>query len=758
MGPIKRHQKGSVKPSSMTDSEYQARVHGSGFDISRICKDDFKIEHPTLISSLHDTVTTSTEEPHIPSNIEKQAEITSVIKIVNVHLNKDENGVEHNTYCYECMKINKPNMYLVVRRGSLFSIFVEFSRGFDLQDDKLLLTFFIKGCAYPRTGNGTKVVVPVLPKTFFANNSYSWNAYCEPVSGNGKYVKVFIRPPANAIVHKWKMLVSAVISKTICNFQCPGEIYILFNAWCKDDETYIERNERRMEYIINDVGLVFKGTDQSYEKNVWKYGQFEQNIIDCSLIIISDIAKIPYSQCQSAIQVAIGVRKALINPLFIDNLRRLKKCCKKEIIHKNNGSQSPLKQFFKSGMPIVNATHSLKIGIIVTVLRSLGIAARTITGFRILFSEDPSSVIDYFYSEAGHHPWRGTDVVKEYAEWVEVYLNRNDVGKEHSGWCYLDVQYGPSPVTAIKNKQSQIPYDTALVVQKLNASIVYWKVLQGDKPLKFIRKSSLRVCSKILTKKINSFEEEDISQNYREGKIIDRKNSIAYTTPPPPEKRQTKQSTIDLRAAENITLWKDGIPFLCNNTDSTARAFFTYSYNNEPSNNVSLEFCPQGFPNDVLIGNPFRATAVLSNLAEGTNYTIRIIWQVWSKITFTKRMNMITRVAKTFILNAESSVTQELVLTFNDYIKQLNEVGTFSVLCQATVLETNYDYFFENDFRVIQPELRIKLIGDLELYKKSILEVFLINTLPINIVQPKMIMAECDCHKCVFINFDVIEL
>lgn len=69
-------------------------------------------------------------------------------------------------------------------------------------------------------------------------------------------------------------------------------IYILFNPWCKNDQVYLKAEDWREETVLQDIGLIYRGTFSRIRPCIWKYEQFEKHVLECSLYLIKHIGKI----------------------------------------------------------------------------------------------------------------------------------------------------------------------------------------------------------------------------------------------------------------------------------------------------------------------------------------------------------------------------------------------------------------------------------------------------------------------------------
>lgn len=51
----------------------------------------------------------------------------------------------------------------------------------------------------------------------------------------------------------------------------------------------------RQEYVLSDTGLIWRGTSNRMQPTVWKYSQFDIDILDCALYIMTEVGKVRVS-------------------------------------------------------------------------------------------------------------------------------------------------------------------------------------------------------------------------------------------------------------------------------------------------------------------------------------------------------------------------------------------------------------------------------------------------------------------------------
>lgn len=190
------------------------------------------------------------------------------------------NGDRHRTNKYELMR-RKENPSLVIRRGDEFQLRIGLKEPYDKNRDVISLLFKCRDRKTPNYGQGTLVGVSL---TEGSENLYSWSAVVQETAQNS--IVVNVRPAPNCIVGLWDLEID---TKTIerHTFRADNPIYILYNAWCVNDEVYMESEEWRDEAVLNGDGLIWRGS-VNYP-TLWKYAQYEKDILDCAMYLITNI-------------------------------------------------------------------------------------------------------------------------------------------------------------------------------------------------------------------------------------------------------------------------------------------------------------------------------------------------------------------------------------------------------------------------------------------------------------------------------------
>lgn len=224
----------------------------------------------------------------------------------------------------------------------------------------------IAGADRPNHGQKSLVPVPLLPKGEFSGSS--WSAELEScyqrtmtVLVIGKiwkwhmtyqlnithlkhkwFFRVFLQitTSPDCLVGEWKMDVDTRLKNgKAVSYNYVSSIYILFNPWCiglwnsqliyrnsirclscgvknrlltvADDAVYLEGENQRTEYILTDTGLIWRGTTNRPRPSVWKYAQFERDILECSLYLISKIGKVGVGNLGDPVKIARAISAAV---------------------------------------------------------------------------------------------------------------------------------------------------------------------------------------------------------------------------------------------------------------------------------------------------------------------------------------------------------------------------------------------------------------------------------------------------------------
>ncbi|XP_073988151.1 annulin-like isoform X3 [Rhodnius prolixus] len=590
-----------------------------------------------------------------------------------------QNGCSHHTGMFDLM-IKDDDPRLVARRGRPFVLELILNRPYNKETDVISFIFTHELDENPSIGHKTLIVLP-LNHNYTENKSENiWSANIDKSDGNS--ITVLINSHVNAIIGKWIMEIhSGAKRQRSCCYRYKYPIYILFNAWCKDDAVYMDGAESRKEYILTEVGSIWKGSLKQPQCSLWKYGQFDNNILDYCLMLLQKNSKLPITQCNDPIMVARAVASAVNNT---DNNGIVYGNWSGDYYGGKNpsewiGSPKILRKFYQTQKPVKYGHSSIIAGIATTVFRALGIPSRPVTCYKTAHDFGCSNTIDIYIDDEGEFTSRqgNKELIWMYHVWCEIWITRADLGARYDGWQIVDGTpvesnyifrpYGPTPVVAVKNDEISKPYDVAYVCSEINADIVYWKFQGRNKSLKIIQTNSTEIGQAIFTKAIGDYEIVNLTDQYKH------------------QSKKKEETLVMLKALES------------GNMNSR------YSFN-ENFKDVLFQF---NFDSSLDIGKSFRVSLISRNVSE-INHTVRISLRCVTQLYSGQLLNIVKKEQRRLAVAAESEEKAELILDYEDYAPHLKDEIIYHLYALCKVENTNYEYFAQDDFRITFPSITIE--------------------------------------------------
>ncbi|XP_070603301.1 coagulation factor XIII A chain isoform X2 [Erythrolamprus reginae] len=439
-----------------------------------------------------------------------------ILEVEAVHIFSREyeiNKKEHHTDKYY-------NFKLIVRRGQSFHIQITFTREYNPEKDQFWIEYLIG--RYPQQNKGTYIRVPLVQEL----ENDKWGAKITHRANTS--VALNIMPAADCIVGKFRMYVAVLTPMGILRTRrnLDTDTYILFNPWCKEDAVFMDEEDERKEYVLNDLGVIFYGDPENTRSRSWNYGQFEEGILDACLYLM-DRAQLDLSGRGNPIKIS-RVGSAMINSKddngvvygSWDNIYEYGVSPSSW-----TGSVDILLEYYSTKEPVRYGQCWVFAGVFNTFLRCLGIPGRVITNFSSAHDNDANLQMDVFVDEYGKvDPKLTRDSIWNYHCWNEAWMSRPDLPVGFGGWQAVDstpqensdgmYRCGPASIQAIKHGHVCFQFDAPFVYAEVNSDVIYSKALKnGSKVIQHIDKTQIGTL--IVTKEMGSDKMQDITENYK---------------------------------------------------------------------------------------------------------------------------------------------------------------------------------------------------------------------------------------------------
>ncbi|NXC72079.1 TGM4 glutamyltransferase, partial [Anhinga anhinga] len=432
------------------------------------------------------------------------------LKVTGIDFLKSQNSLLHHTDAYNIKN-------LVVRRGQAFQLQLSFSRELKATD-KLTLRFGIG--KQPMKTRGTLLSLKPKPE----KDVSGWQVHV--IKNNGKECLLSVTSSPWAPVGKYTLNV-----KTGTNIYKPenSAVYLLFNPWCEADVVFLDNEAQRNEYVLNDTGYIYVGSANSIYNKPWNFGQFEEFILDACMYLL-DKSNLKMSTRRDPVLVSRAM-SALVNAND-DNGVLLGNWSGN---YSNGtsptdwiGSVSILQKYYETKKPVAYGQCWVFSGILTTVMRCLGIPARSVSNFNSAHDTDENLTVDIYLNEFGEKLNRlSLDSVWNFHVWNDVWMKRADLPSGFDGWQAIDAtpqeqsqgifQCGPCPLKAIREGDVYLPFDSKFVYAEVNADEVYWVVKKVNGKDKYTRvgRETQGIGVNISTKAVGQNEREDITAEYK---------------------------------------------------------------------------------------------------------------------------------------------------------------------------------------------------------------------------------------------------
>ncbi|NXA48099.1 TGM4 glutamyltransferase, partial [Nothocercus julius] len=449
------------------------------------------------------------------------------LMVTRVDFLKSKNTRLHHTDAYD-------NQSLVARRGQGFEMKLFFNKQ-PSASDKVKLQFSIGD--KPMKTQGT--LISLNPRS--GKDCDGWRATITTSSSKECLVAVTSSP--NAIVGKYSLKVV-----TGSNSYKPENdaVYLLFNPWCQEDTVFMAGDAEKNEYVLNDMGYIYVGSADYIRGRPWNFGQFEELILDSCMYLL-DQSKLKPNARRDPVLVSRAM-SALVNAnddrgVLMGNWSGVYTGGTSPLVW--IGSVAILQQYYKTKQPVCYGQCWVFSGVLTTVMRCLGIPARSVSNFDSAHDTQEDLRVDIFLNE-NREPLSNLtlDSIWNFHVWNDAWMKRPDLPAGFDGWQAIDstpqeqsqgvFQCGPSPLKAVLEGHVYVNFDSKFVYAEVNADKVYWKVNNVNGQNKYTKLAVVTNAAgkHISTKAVGQNRREDITVQYKypEGSLQERRSMQTATS------------------------------------------------------------------------------------------------------------------------------------------------------------------------------------------------------------------------------------
>uniref|UniRef100_A0A8D0J9M4 Protein 4.2 n=1 Tax=Sus scrofa TaxID=9823 RepID=A0A8D0J9M4_PIG len=332
------------------------------------------------------------------------------------------NNAEHHTQDISSQR-------LTVRRGQPFTISLHFQAPVHtfLSTMKKIVLVAQTG-EQPSQDNRTQATFSISS----LGDAKSWSARVKERDDQSWTISV--TTPADAVIGHYSLLLQASGRE-----QCLGQFTLLFNPWSQEDAVFLGNKAQCSEYVLNQNGLIFTGTADCIEAMPWDFGQFEEDVIDLSLKLLSVNKQVEEWGDPVHVAHTLGTLLQVLKEKSVLPTSQIQTAQEKALLYKRRGSAPILRQWLTGlGRPVYESQAWVLAAVTCTVLRGLGIPARVVTTFTSAQGTGGSLLVDEFYSKEGLQNGEGQrGRIWIFQTSTECWMKRPALPQGYDGWQIL---------------------------------------------------------------------------------------------------------------------------------------------------------------------------------------------------------------------------------------------------------------------------------------------------------------------------------
>lgn len=428
---------------------------------------------------------------------------------------------------------------LVVRRGHPFRLTLSFNGPYVLIKDDLMLRTVL---AMNPSENEENLNCDIPVASSKVTSPSDWTAYFQhsaPDPSAPYRASLWVHSPPTAIVGVYQLYLVSRHGSYGCRI---GQFSLLCNPWCSDDSVYLPDEKQREEYVRNDFGLLYQGTDKNIVNRPWGFDQYEGGILNICMMMLQvsnehkENWRRDYINRFDPVYIS-RVVSAMINNnddcgVLEGNWSEDYKTGVDPSVWTDSGSI--LKQWASSDFhPVKYGQCWVFAAVMCTVMRVLGIPTRLVTGYNSAHDTNGNLVIEEYYTEKGEKLPNNHDSIWNFHVWVECYMKRRDLPEGFDGWQVVDptpqemsdgvYRCGPAPVKAIRDRRIDMAFDVPFIYAEVNAD-VHMYIMRESKVLGYTIDTD-RVGVLICTKSLGSQKLQNITSTYKHSKAFESSTS-----------------------------------------------------------------------------------------------------------------------------------------------------------------------------------------------------------------------------------------
>lgn len=438
--------------------------------------------------------------------------------VSNLNLFMEENAAAHHTEPFKILRGNTPS--LVVRRGFSFRLAVSSSAS--------SITIILSLGDNPQAGDGSLVqlAVPSEPQSVSSHpalGEMQWTLALREQDGQARLLEIAI--PVTAGVGRWLLTIGADGQ----HVRARESVYILFNPWHNGDQVFMENDQQRSFYVMQDRGIIFHGQLYGPVAKEWYYGQFEKSALPTAEFLFK-IAELPASERGNPIAVSRklasgvnskdnnGVVQGRWNPPYSDGVHPFAW----------SSTSAILNQYMEmGGNTVLYGQCFVFAAVLNTLLRAIGIPSRVVTNFPSVHTDNGGQNLDVRFPGNGGKPhFAGS--VWNYHVWNEGWMRRPDLPSGYDGWQVLDgtpqglsmqsqlFEVGPFPVRGVLEDRINMPYDGNVARAAVKAIYRYFNPDSRDPSGWRLFRVLENQCGRLVaTEAIGTGQLQDITHTYK---------------------------------------------------------------------------------------------------------------------------------------------------------------------------------------------------------------------------------------------------